>query len=90
MSTALDTESIQLHPGDPFLLIPPKYRNKACFGPSDLQEILDIGRKEYTRLQVSGELPPPLNIRSKGQRWSIAAIAAFLAGHKTETTPKSN
>lgn len=80
----------QLQPGDPFLLIPPKFRNKACFGPSDLQEILDIGRKEYERLKASGELPAPLSIRSKGQRWSIAAIAAFLSGTTEESNSQNN
>lgn len=77
----------QLQPGDPFLLIPPKYRGKACFGPGELRDVLGIGRKEYERLKACGDLPAPLSAsaKNKAQRWSIAAIAGFLAG--TAETP---
>lgn len=79
-------DTITLHQNDPFLLIPPKYRNQSFFGPGEIQEILGIGRKEYTRLQLSGELPPSSPIRSKGQRWSIAALAYFIAGTTNTNT----
>lgn len=81
-------DSITPLQNDPFLLIPPKYRNQSYFGPGEIQEILGIGRKEYTRLQLSGELPPASPIRSKGQRWSIAALASFIAGSANTDTHK--